>query len=130
MVIFILTYCCNNIFVYTLALLCSLLSFTKYEYIFGFNPTNSLIVTPAVSSLLCQPQIYVSRLNHCQIFCVTYSMVWMSILNSLFCRLQVLHRFCFLIFSLFFHIQHCSLICTTLFHLCNISFLILLFFVC
>ena len=31
------------------AFLSSLLSFTKYEYIFGFNPTNSSITTPVVS---------------------------------------------------------------------------------
>ena len=34
------------------AVLCSLLSFTKYKYLFGFNPTNSSIATPAVSSFV------------------------------------------------------------------------------
>ena len=47
-------------------------------------------------------------------------------LNSLFCCLQVLHRFYFLSFLLFFHAQHCSLIYTTLFHL-SIHFSILFF---
>ena len=40
---------------------------------------------------LMQVCFYVLRLNYCQIFCVTYSLVLMYILNSLFCCLQVLH---------------------------------------
>ena len=65
------------------------------------------------------PLFYISRLNHCQIFCVTYNLVCVSILHIHFCCLRVLHRFNFLSLPLLFHIQHCSLICTILFHLCH-----------
>ena len=34
------------------AFLCLLLSTTEKEYTFGFNPTNSLIAAPTVSSLI------------------------------------------------------------------------------
>ena len=35
-----------------LSLVCSVLSSTKNEYIFGFDPTNSSIATPLVSSFI------------------------------------------------------------------------------
>ena len=41
---------CNDILIHTLYFLCTLLSFTINEYIFCFNPTNSLMVMPTVSS--------------------------------------------------------------------------------
>ena len=47
--IFIMT---HNILFMLFAFLCSLLSCTKYEYIFGFNPRNSSIATTAVSSFI------------------------------------------------------------------------------
>ena len=65
---------------------------------------------------------YVSWLTHCLIFFMTYSLVWMSIVNSLFCCLQVLHRFYSWHFPLFFHTQYCSLICAALSHLCHLFF--------
>ena len=61
---------------------------------------------------------FVSQLNHCQINCATYSLVLMYIFNILFRCLLALHRFYFSNFPSFCLIQHCSLICTTLFHLC------------
>ena len=57
------------------------------------------------------------RLNHCQTFCVTNSLLCMSILNSPFCCLQVLYQIYFKIFPFSFRMQHCSLICASPFHL-------------
>ena len=64
---------------------------------------------------------------HYQIFCVTYILIWMFVLNNLFCCLQVLHRFYSLSFPLCFHTQPCSSIWTTFFHLCHHFFLLLFF---
>ena len=47
MYVLIMKYCCNEFFIHTLSFLGSL-SFTKNEYIFGFNQTNSLIASHAV----------------------------------------------------------------------------------
>ena len=68
------------------------------------------------------------RLNHCQIFCMTYSLVSMSILDNILCWSHVLYRFYFVCFPLFFHAQNCSLIFSTLFHLCYYFFLLLFLF--
>ena len=48
--IFIMAYCCNNIFIHEFCFFYSLLSSTKNEYIFSFSSTNYLIAKPAVSS--------------------------------------------------------------------------------
>ena len=61
-------------------------------------------------------------INYFQIFCATYSLVLMYILNSLFHFLLALHRFCFSSSPLFFRIQHYSLICAALFYPFSISF--------
>ena len=45
---------------------------------------------------------YISGLNYCRIFCATYSLDFIYILNSLFCCLLVLHPFYFLSFPFFF----------------------------
>ena len=58
---------------------------------------------------------------------LTYSLVLISFLSSLFHFLQVLHQFSFSNFPLLYYIQHCSLIHTTLFRLCSYFFLLLLF---
>ena len=50
---------------------------------------------------------YVLRIQHCQIFYVTSSLVLMFILNSIFYCSEVLYQFCFS-FSLFHRMQHCS----------------------
>ena len=65
--------------------------------------------------------------SYCQIFCVTYSLVWRSILNSLFCCLHCLHRLYILRFPGFFRIQHFSIIFAMLFHLCYLFFASILF---
>ena len=54
----------------------------------------------------------------------------MSILLSLFRCLRVLHWFYFWDSPQFYHWQHCSLICTTLFHCCHHFFLFLFYLVC
>ena len=72
---------------------------------------------------------HVSRLEHCQMFCLIYSLVLISISYSLFCCLQVLYRFYFSSFPFFFHV-HCLFICATFFHLCQHSFQFLLFCKC
>ena len=59
---------------------------------------------------------------------VTYSLVLMFILNSILCCLPVSNQFCFSSFPLLYYTEHCSLICTTLFHLCHHFFLLLFFF--
>ena len=43
-------------------------------------------------------------------------MVLKFIWNNLLCCLRALHQFYFSCFPLFYHTQHCSLICTTFFH--------------
>ena len=47
-----MNYCRNNISIHAFTFLCSLLSFTKYENILGFNPTSSSMAAPAVSSFI------------------------------------------------------------------------------
>ena len=66
---------------------------------------------------ISQVCFYVLRINHCQIFCATYSLVLMSISNSLFGCSWVLHRFYFSSFPQLSRIQRCSLIFTILFNL-------------
>ena len=53
----------------------------------------------------------------------------MSILDSIFQKLQVLHQFYFSSFPLFYHRLHYPSIQTTLFHLCLYFFLFLFLFV-
>ena len=79
------------------------------------------------ASTSMQVCFYASRLNYCQIFCATNSLVLMYILSSLFCCLLLLNRFYFLRFPLFFHNLHYSLSCRMLFNLCP-NFLLFLFF--
>ena len=70
---------------------------------------------------------YVSQLNHYQIDFVIYSLVLMSILNNLFCCLQILHQFYFSSFPWFYQILNFSLTSTTLFHPCHHFFWFYLF---
>ena len=79
------------------------------------------------ASTSMQVCFYASRLNYCQIFCATNSLVLMYILSSLFCCLLLLNRFYFLRFPLFFHNLLYSLSCRMLFNLCP-NFLLFLFF--
>ena len=59
---FIMTYCCNNIFIHTLYFfLYTLLSSTKNKNIFAFYLTNSSITTPLVSSFILSTT---NLLNH------------------------------------------------------------------
>ena len=59
------------------------------------------------------------QVNHCQIFFVTYSLVLMTIWNSFFPLLTSLISIHFSSFPFFYYIQHCSLVCTMFFHLCD-----------
>ena len=61
---------------------------------------------------------YVWELNYCRLFCTTYSLILMSILNSLFRCLQVLHRF-------YFSILFLSLPSLSLFFSASIIFFVL-----
>ena len=63
------------------------------------------------------------RLDHSQIFFVTYGLIFISVSNSLF------HYVYFLSFPLFYLKKHGSLICTIRFHLWTI-FSASIFFVC
>ena len=47
-----MTYCCNNVFIHTFFFFMLTIIVTKYKYISGFNPKNSSIATPAVSSFV------------------------------------------------------------------------------
>ena len=88
------------------------------------------ISTYATSISVNTTLFYELLLNYCKISFGTYSLVLVSISNSVFCCLQVLHLFCFSSFLLLCRIQHCSLICTMLFHLRLHFFLFLFFCVC
>ena len=96
------------------------------------NTFNSKIHIPKYACLLSVNVtlfFYVSRLNHCQIFCVTYSLVRMFILNSLFCCLRFA-SILFLKFSIAF--SHTALFINLhnpFSSLSPIFFLLLLFFV-
>ena len=73
--------------------------------------------------------MYISLSKEDNEIVVKYFVWHIAWFGCLFYCLQVLYRFYFLRFPLLFHIRHCSLICTTLFHLCHHFFLVLYFFV-
>ena len=72
-------------------------------------PMYASLLNPNVTLFLC------IATKSFPLFCVTYSLVWMSILNSLSLLLTSFTSILFLKCS----IKRCSLICTTLFHLCH-----------
>ena len=53
----IITYCSTTFLCTNFPFLCSLLSFTKDEQIFYFNPTKSSIAAPPVSSSIAAPPV-------------------------------------------------------------------------
>ena len=61
---------------------------------------------------------------------VIWSLVLMSISNRLFCCLPVFLQLCFSRFPLFYHTQHCSLICRMLLHIFVTILSVFILFLC
>ena len=75
-----------------------------------------------VSSTLMQVCFYISRLNYFQIFCATYSLVLMYVLNSFFLLFTSFTLILFIKFSIVFPYIALFVNFNNVFHLCHYFF--------